>query len=82
MFMNGVMIGMIQTITKTAQRIIRKVLHRARIVCIVAVAGTSMPSIAVLLIVPTTTQATSSAIWASALPIVLGDIHLCFEPAQ
>ena len=70
MYMNGVMTGMIAAITKTAQRTIRRVLHPARAVCVVAVAGATMPSIAVLLVVATTTRTTAPTIWDSACSAV------------
>ena len=73
------MTGMIAAITKTVQRTIRRVLHPARAVCIVAVAGTTMPGVAVLLIVAAATRATATTVWDSACSAVQSDIHLCFE---
>ena len=82
MFGNGVMIGMIVVIIKTAQRTILKVLTTARSVCFVAVVGATMLRTVVLLIVTTTARVTAATIWTSALPAVQNDIRSCVELAR
>ena len=73
------MTGMMKITTRAARKIILKVLHRARIVCIEGVAGTPIPGVAVLLIVITTIRAAVTIFWASACSAVQSDICLCFE---
>jgi len=79
MFGNGVMIGMIAVTIRKVQQEIQQVQIRARTVCFVAVAGTAMPSIAVLLIGAATSRAIATTIWDSALPAVQSDIYFCVE---
>ena len=79
MFGNGVLTGMIAVTTRIVQQETQLVQIRARTVWVVAVAGTTMPRIAVLLIVTTATRAIAAAIWDSALPAVQSDIYFCVE---